>query len=185
MDALAHEHLFDAAAALLLKRPEPDLIRQAAALFGRTWDKGERLLAEEDWRDLFFVPTSGRYLPPFESAFREKRLGGLLAASVLADYQTAGFEPCALAVDPLWLAVPGPDHLGVELAFVSALKSGAARDPEAAPGLMASAARFHAAHLAPWAGDYGRELARAARSAVYRDLGGLLTELGGGGAWKP
>lgn len=171
------EALFDAGAALLLQRPGAELLRAAAALFGRGNPPDEMDLAVADWRDLFFVPSSGRYLPPYESAFREKRLGGAIPADALAAYQAAGFEPASLHMDTLWLPSPRPDHLGVELAFVSALLRCARSQPWGAAGLLQSAACFHARRVAPWAGEYGRALAAAAQSATYRDLGRLLEEL--------
>lgn len=182
MEGLSNEVLFDAGAALLLKRPQGELVGQAAAAFGFAGGPGELELAREDWNELFFVPSSGRYLPPLESAFREKRLGGPHAADALAAYRAAGFDPARLDVDQLWRPSPPPDHLGVELAFVSALLRSAAHRPGAAEGLLASARRFHAAHVAPWAEDYGMELERKARSETFRTLGRLLGELA---AWTP
>ena len=176
------EVLFDAAAALLLKRPGLELVSRAAALFGFEPPEEEMELTHQDWNELFFVPSSGRYMPPLESSFREKRLGGSLAANSLAAYRAAGFEPGALDMDPLWRSALHPDHLGVELAFMCALLRGAARRPEAASGLAASATLFHSAHVAPWAADYGRQLSQRAQSSLYRHLGHLLEELAG---WTP
>ncbi|WP_243359715.1 molecular chaperone TorD family protein [Fundidesulfovibrio terrae] len=182
MRGLSNEALFDAGAALLLKLPQEELIGQAAAALEFAAGPGELALAREDWNELFFVPSSGRYLPPLESAFREKRLGGPHAADALAAYRAAGFDPARLDVDQLWRPAPPPDHLGVELAFVSALIGSASRRPETAEGLLASAALFHAAHVAPWAGDYGMELERKARSETFRALGRLFGNLA---AWTP
>jgi TorA maturation chaperone TorD len=163
--------LFDAAAALLLKRPTPEMTRLAAALLEYAPPTNDLDAARADWNELFFVPSSGRYLPPLESAFREKRLGGALAADSLAAYDAAGFTPAALDMDALWRAAWRPDHLGVEAAFVCALLRGGNEE------LAASAALFHSRHLAPWAGDYGRALSGAAHSALYRHLGRLLEDL--------
>lgn len=174
--------LFDAAATLLLQRPTAELAAAAAVLFDFEPSEEEAGLARQDWSDLFFVPSSGRYLPPMESAFRQKRLGGPLAADAERAYRTAGFDPAALDLDPLWRSALHPDHLGVQLAFVSALLRGTARRPADAPGLAASAEFFHAAHLAPWAGDFGQALTGSARCRTYRHLGRLLEELA---AWRP
>jgi TorA maturation chaperone TorD len=177
MNALGDAGLFDAGAALLLKRPDEELVALAAQAFGFEPGPHELEAARRDWNDLFFVPSSGRYMPPFESAFREKRLGGPLALDAQAAYRAAGFDPARLSMDPLWRPAPQPDHLGVELAFVSALLRQASRRPEAARTMADSAALFHAAHVAPWAGDYGRELAQGARSDLARALARLLEEL--------
>ena len=168
---------FDTAAALLLKRPATGLVRAAAAVVGYEQPENELDLALRDWSELFFVPSRARYMPPFESAFREKRLGGALAADALAAYQASGFDPAALDMDPLWRAAWRPDHLGVESAFVCALLRGAADRPEDGPALAASAGLFHSRHIAPWAGDYGRLLSGAAQSALYRHLGRLLEDV--------
>lgn len=180
--------LLDAAAALLLREPAPELAGQAPALFEALGAPApdpvpgaeagdEPRLAREDWNDLFFVPASGRFLPPLESARREGRLGGAPAAGARRAYQDAGFDPAALVVSPLWRALLPPDHLGVELAFLAALERCARRDAAQAQALRETARRFHAERVAPWAGQYGRELERNARSALYRGLGRLLDAL--------
>lgn len=182
MIALTDGALFDVAAALLLKRPGPEIVAQAAPFFGFELSDEVVELALKDWNELFFVPSSGRYMPPLESVFREERLGGPLTAGARAAYQASGFDPRELDMDPLWKSSLHPDHLGVELAFVSALHRGAARRPEAASGLIASAGLFHRAHVASWAADYGRQLSKWAHSSMYRHLGHLLEELSG---WNP
>jgi putative dimethyl sulfoxide reductase chaperone len=173
------EAIFDAAAALLLKRPDLELVSQSTVFFGFKPSEGETEQALQDWNDLFFVPSSGRYMLPLESVFREGRVGGHLAADANTAYQAAGFEPGALDMDPLWRSALHPDHLGVELAFVSALLRGAARSPETEAGLMASAKVFHRAHVASWAAGYGRQMSQRAQSSLYRHLGHLLEELAG------
>jgi len=176
------EAIFNAAATLLLKRPKQVIVSQAASFFGFKPSEDDTEQAFQDWNELFFVPSSGRYMPPLESVFREGRTGGCLAADANAVYQAAGFEPSELDVDPLWRSALHPDHLGVELAFVSVLLRGAARRTETAYGLAASAEIFHRAHVIPWAADYGRQLSHRAQSSLYRHLGPLLCELAG---WTP
>ncbi|WP_243311241.1 molecular chaperone TorD family protein [Fundidesulfovibrio agrisoli] len=185
--------LFDAGAALLLNRPDPALLEAAAVVLpelpaqqGATLAVGEVAaeavaeavaLSVEDWSDLFFSPRSGRYLPPLESVFREGRLSGEAAWNARQAYEAAGFEPAQLDMDPLWRAIPHPDHLGFELAFVSALLRCADEDAAGAAALHATARAFHAERIAPWAGAYGLKLAEAARSPLYKAAGALLQEL--------
>ena len=176
MDAAQAAVLFDVAASLLLRRPSPERLQAAADFFGFVFGPEEPELALTDWNEIFFVPASGRYQPPFESAFREKRLAGKAAVLALACYEQAGFDPLALELDPLWRARPAPDNLGLELAFVSALLRQSAARPES-PGLAAAARHFHTARLAPWAGEYGKKLTRSALSLTFRELGNLLLEL--------
>ncbi|MFP5239272.1 MAG: molecular chaperone TorD family protein [Acidobacteriota bacterium] len=182
MEALAGlARLFDAGAALLLRRPDQALLEAAAAILpchaAPMLEADALPLALEDWSDLFFSPRSGRYLPPLESVFREGRLGGEAAQEAARAYAGAGFEPARLDMDPLWRAIPHADHLGFELAFVSALLRCAAEDSAGGAALLATARTFHAARVAPWVGAYGHKLADAARSPLYRAAGALLAKL--------
>ncbi|WP_243438545.1 molecular chaperone TorD family protein [Fundidesulfovibrio soli] len=180
-DAAGLARLFDAGAALLLKRPSHGLLEAASlalpCLAEPMLEPDALPLALEDWSDLFFSPRSGRYLPPLESVFREGRLGGEAAWSARQAYEAAGFEPARLDMDPLWRAIPHPDHLGFELAFVSALLRCADDDAAGAAALHATARAFHAERIAPWAGAYGLRLGEAGRSPLYRALAALLQRL--------
>lgn len=167
--------LFDAAAALLLRRPTPELLAQARTFFGDPALTDDLAAAERDFADLFFSPASGRCLPPCEGVFREGRTGGQASAAAAQAYRRAGFDISALEVDPLWRARLAPDHLGVELAFVSALWKNHQSDPDQGFDRLAEA--FHVQRLAPWLKGYAQALEQAAKSRLYRLTAELLRAL--------
>jgi putative dimethyl sulfoxide reductase chaperone len=150
----------------------------AAALFLHEPDAAE-LEVRQEYFDLFFVPVSGRYLAPFEAAQRERRLWGLCTYQTAELYQQVGFDPRALSISPLWGEQLPPDHAGVELAFVSALlKQADVSGREEQIGIARTLESFWKQHLSRWLPDYGRKLARTARTEHYRLLGSLVEYLG-------
>lgn len=167
--------LLDAAAALMLRRPTAELLAQARALFADPGLAHDQQDAQRDFSDLFFSPASGRCRPPYEGAFREGRMGGQAHVAAAEAYRKAGFDPWSLAADPLWRARLAPDHLGVELAFASALWKNHRLAPDRGFDRLAEA--FHAERLAPWVSDYARALGQAARSRLYRLTAELLRTL--------
>jgi TorA maturation chaperone TorD len=86
--------------------------------------------AQQEFYDSFFVPMSGHYVPPFESALQNYKSGvkrpfGPLNSSegnhVAQCYAGAGFYPWALNIfDPL-REIRLSDHIGFELAFMAML----------------------------------------------------------------
>jgi putative dimethyl sulfoxide reductase chaperone len=113
----------------------------------------------QEFMDLFKVPL-GRYIPPYESVHRDARLvdgkptRGLLMGPSTVDvrrlYQDAG---AALQLAEL------PDHIGVELAFLSFLcqQERAARangDHAAADNYRAYQRGFLAGHVLEWVPGY-------------------------------
>ncbi len=135
-----------------------------------------------DYDALFFVPVSGRYLPPYESAQRTRRLWGPITHQVAAFYASVSFDPATLHMDEHWLHLDAPDHAGVELACLSALLRTNANVPD--PAVESALQYFIRNHLARWLPDFGRQLAENASTSHYRLLGtltrslvlGLLTE---------
>lgn len=74
-----------------------------------------------EFQRLFVVPAEQTYIPPYESCFRERtggRFGNLWGATTIEAntlYKRIGFEP------KLTDRIIAPDHIGLELAFMSAL----------------------------------------------------------------
>ena len=178
--ALPAADLLDALAALFLRRPSRDTLEAAAATpaFDARGDDLDAVLA--DYHELFFVPVSGRYVPPFESAQRDGSLGGPRSRQVAEAYAAAGFDVAGLTFDRRWGRVPPGDHVGCELAFVAALQRGAEASRDRA--LSDTAASFWRAHPETWLGDFGRAVAAMATSALYRRAGVLTAELAHGEA---
>lgn len=169
----------DALAALYLRAPTGSTLRAASVdpcLSVVTDDRLEDVVA--DYHALFFVPVSGRYVSPFESAQRGLPLGGALPLRIADLYAASGFDLRGLLFDERWGGVPRPDHVGCELAFVAALQRGAARRVgRRRAALLGTAATFWEQFPAGWIGDFGQAVAAAARTGIYRRAGRLTAEL--------
>ncbi|MEJ2707461.1 MAG: molecular chaperone TorD family protein [Anaerolineales bacterium] len=176
--------VFRVVASLYLQEPSIELerpIKQYLAPYNRLANnllRNDNLeILRQEYADLFFVPVSGRYLPPFESVQRKKRLWGPVTHKVAEIYQACHFKLQEVPASPLWQAQFVPDHIGYELAFVEALLQSrkAAPSSEACRELDETVQQFWRRHLSPWITSYGRELANKAQTGLYRYLG-LLTE---------
>jgi TorA maturation chaperone TorD len=190
-ELLAQARLLDFVASLYLRSPDVEVVEAcmaAAPAFGELLkdETLSRLMLQvretdmkslrEDYYDLFIVPVSGRYLPPYESAQREGRLWGTLTHKADALYRATGFDFRELKVDPHWLALGIPDHIGFEMAFVSALLCSQVEGPPEETGSLAETTDYFVQHhLGHWAAEYGHKVARQAKTALYQGLG-LLTE---------
>ena len=190
-ELLAQARLLDFVASLYLRPPDIDVVEAcmaAAPVFGELLkdETLSRLMLQVgetdieslrgDYYDLFFVPVSGRYLPPYESVQREECLWGTLTHKVDAIYRATGFDFRELEVDSHWLAQGIPDHIGFEMAFVSALLCSQVEGPPEETGSLAETTDYFVQHhLGHWAADYGRKVARQAKTVLYQGLG-LLTE---------
>jgi putative dimethyl sulfoxide reductase chaperone len=170
--------LLDALAALYLRRPTAATL-VALAERPELDAEGDRIeAAVADYHALFLVPVSGRYLPPFESAQRQRSLRGRLAHEVSAAYDKAGFDVGRLVVDEAWGPRPAYDHVGCELAFVAALEAQASdAEPTAAEALRTTAAAFWRLHPASWLGPFGRAVTERATTRLYRSVGERTTAL--------
>jgi len=88
----------------------------------------ERL--RQEYYDCFFVPMSGQYVPPYESALLNYRAGekkpfgslnSMEASHVAACYAAVDFHPQELRVFAPLQEIQMPDHVGFELAFMAML----------------------------------------------------------------
>jgi TorA maturation chaperone TorD len=136
-------------------------------------DKTEAL--RDDYYDLFLVPSSGRYLPPFESVFREKTLWGKSASAATLAYSEQNFQPEELHMELMWQFRPVPDHIGFETAFVAELLE---RAKNGAPSRPAAKAFFDS-HLRDFSERFGTEVERRSRTRFYKAVGGLTRALSG------
>ena len=130
---------------LLLKRPEkkdfPVLAEELAALvsaFDESREELERLMTardfvaktEQEYYDVFFVPKSGHYVPPYASCLlsyspgKKKPFGFLdpvQSARVQASYDRFGFDPHSLDIFSPWRQAGAADHIGFCFAFMANL----------------------------------------------------------------
>lgn len=184
---LAQAGIADILASLYLNFPDPE---KAAAFRTVAEDMAESLglkppdlsisveLADlqADYNELFLVPVSGRYLPPFESAQRARRLWGPITHQVADFYASVGFDPASLHMAEPWQRLDAPDHVGIELACLSALLYAYAETPSS--DLARAIDFFTREHIRHWLPHYGDAVAQNAKTAFYRALGALTQALG-------
>jgi TorA maturation chaperone TorD len=143
---------------------------------------GELEALQQEFHDLFTVPL-GRYVTPYESVYRdarvvgEERVRGLLmgpsALAVLHAYRDNGFT-----VSPDCSELP--DHIGVELSFMSLLcrrerEARQAGDDATVRPLLECELRFLEDHLLRWVPQLRARIAALAPSEFYRGVA-FLTE---------
>lgn len=118
----------------------------------------------QEFYDCFFVPMSGRYVPPYESALlnyqpgKAKPYGSLSSPEshhVAKCYATTGFVPNQLNVFTPLKELPFPDHAGFELAFMAMLARAEKESwndghPEQAVRWKDWSSRFLQEHLINW-----------------------------------
>lgn len=167
--------LLDEIAEALPSAQEPlDRVRKHAE------DGLDRLGAE--YEQLFIVPVRGKYVPPYESCFREQSspddLGDIWSAStqrIIEFYRRAGYEPDLLP------NTAAPDHLGIELAFMAKLcsdemESMAKGNLEEATDYTRLSREFLKDHLLKWVSRYASAVQMSRIQGVYAPLS-RLTEL--------
>lgn len=199
----ARQHLYGFLAAALLNRPDPQMLEgllsepamaalqtafpghPAAARLVRlaaAYRQGDQA-AEEfllDYEALFRVPGDA-YTHPYESAYlgageRDQPIGrpslnaGRLRM-VVAAYQSQGLSPSEDFDEP-------PDHIGVQLDFMSCLCGMAvealdAEDTHRVLELLAAQESFLRQHLLAWGGDCLTKVERSAATELYSCLAGL------------
>lgn len=187
-ESLVWARLFGLAAMFYLHEPVPETVRAGAAA-GQALAEGlpeERFVhflnraageideVRQEFFDLFFVPVSGCYCPPF---------GGISGQGLSADnggvgpvFGEAGFEPARLPGLPSYLrSLMRPDYIGFELAFLANILEAAATEPdeEKAGELYETGRFFQQNYLAPWAADFGSQVAERAQSHYFRACGHL------------
>jgi TorA maturation chaperone TorD len=155
-----------------------DLLRRYAAGY-----HGEINELQQEFHDLFTVPL-GRYVTPYEAVYRDERLvgeervRGLLmgpsTVAVLQAYRDSGF-----AVSPQCKELP--DHIGVELSFLSSLcdrerQRWEARDAPAARLFLTHELRFLEDHLLRWVPELARRTAANARTLFFQGIACLTEE---------
>jgi TorA maturation chaperone TorD len=144
---------------------------------------GDLEALQQEFHDLFTVPL-GRYVTPYESVYRDERMVGeervrglLMGPSTLAilhAYRQHGF-----ALSPECSELP--DHIGVELSFMSLLcqreREGRQAGDDAMVGrLLECQLRFLQDHLLRWVPHLRERVAANAPSEFYRGVAGLTED---------
>ena len=173
--ASVYLHSHDEAVVAAFREVVPVLVAELDTQ-DRSLDATETLEAlTQDYNELFFVPVSGRYLAPFESAQRSRRLWGSLTHQVAEFYESIGFDDAALSVGEHWEHLDMPDHAGIELACLSALLQTQAAQSDAAA--VQAIHFFMRQHVGRWLSNFGRKVAQNAETDFYQALGHFTTAL--------
>ncbi|QED46027.1 TorD/DmsD family molecular chaperone [Cytobacillus dafuensis] len=174
-ETLARQNTYGFLASLFLQEPEKENIEEIQQKLNDLINNMDQVLitsSEEvddliqEYYDLFFVPSSGQYVPPFESALRnyqpkkKKPYGKLFsndAIHVQSCYDAVGFKPWKLKIFKPLEDVKFPDHIGFELAFMSVLCANefASRNEEdKAFQWQMLEYEFLSEHLSEWIGNF-------------------------------
>jgi TorA maturation chaperone TorD len=131
----------------------------------------------QEYYDLFFVPSSARYVPPFESAIISKVLWGRETVHCAECYKTVGFDPFDLDIFPPLKEQRVPDHIGLQLAFTAFLaRMGAECEDEAAASSWRNLElQFLQEHLMNWVPGYTKAVEKCGES-FYVALTVALTD---------
>ncbi len=130
----------------------------------------------QEYYDLFFVPSSARYVPPFESAIISKVLWGRETVHCAECYKAVGFDPFGLDIFPPRKEQRVPDHIGFQLAFAAFLaKMGAECEDEAAASSWRNLElQFLQEHLKNWVPLYAKAVEKCGET-FYVALTAALT----------
>ena len=140
------------------------------------------IAALHEYHTLFFQPRSPLYLAAFESVQREGRWWGPVTYRVAELYTACGFDPAQLSPESGLQRQRIPDHLGLELSFLSfllrcrenALQEGS---PSGGTSIDQVITYFRREHLSQWAPRFGLLLEQRAGTLLYRFLGRLTAIL--------
>lgn len=131
----------------------------------------------QEYYDLFFVPSSASYVPPFESAIISKVLWGRETVHCAECYKAVGFDPFCLDIFPPLKEQRVPDHIGLQLAFLAFLaKMGAEWGDEAGAGSWQNLElQFLQEHLMNWVPGYAKAIEKCGET-FYVSLTVALTD---------
>lgn len=201
--ALAYEFL----AGIFLKEPDTEVIKifkdKIEALDAADKDELSGIINSiqaqdpelknltQEFYDLFFVPVSGRFVPPFESAIRgaERQEGkkikygahwGLQAHQLFDLYERMGFKPESLNIFEPLKQTKIPDHLGLELSFLAYLfriEEVALQAGQETTGLRQLQQEVLVNHLLGWLPQLTEDLEKVESSGYYSYFAHLALEL--------
>lgn len=131
----------------------------------------------QEYYDHLFVPSSGNYVPPFESVVKNNSLWGAETLHCAECYDSLGFDPCQLDMFPPLKEVKIPDHIGYQLAFMAFMARGEsqAETEEQAERWRSLQYQFLWEHLVSWLPGYADAVSRIG-SPYYAGLAALLAK---------
>ena len=136
----------------------------------------------QEFSELFISSYSGRYIPPYESAFRSTVETGRLCrpseavcAELEACYFRFGFMPAKLKMDIRVKALGWSDHIAIELAFLAFLLR-IAKEREGPEGLDFTLL-FVQRHVNGWITIFSDILFQQSATAYFKFVAHLLREI--------
>ena len=125
---------------------------------------------EQEYYDRFFVPTSTHFIPPYESAIRNRlksdentKFGKLESKEtfhVKACYEMVSFNPQNLNMFKPLKDIRFPDHIAYEMSFMTFLvaeeEKSLGKNPEKVLRWQNLERQFLNEHLSKWIADYAR-----------------------------
>ena len=136
----------------------------------------------QEFNELFISSYSGRYIPPFESAFRVTVETGRLSrpseatcAELEACYVRFGFTPAKLKMDMRVKAFGWSDHIAIELAFLAFLLRTAGGREET--GRLDFTRMFAQRHVNEWIAIFSDILFQQSATAYFKFVAQLLREI--------
>ncbi len=198
--AQAYEFL----AGIFLKEPSAEILSELKTWAGINADGESQVLlaqiAQEDplldnlkqeYYDLFFVPVSGRFVPPFESAIisasrkegKKTKFGsfwGLETTKVSDFYARAEFRPEQLTVFEPLRQINLPDHIGFELSFMAYLCRWQAQQKNrglSTSEILRVQTSFLTRHLNRWLPLFVNDLGHTQQSGYYPYFAKIAQEL--------
>lgn len=177
---------------LLKAASEPKLIEALTLLFQQQrskealhilphLNKGSIEDIKNEFYSLFLIPIRGKYIPMYESCFREKigdkygNLWGKVTEEVQKFYRKTGFK----AIFPT--NVYAPDHIGIELAFMSKMCQEELRyinacNLEEARKMRNAQKAFLKDHLLTWIDDFLKKVINSPIANFYKHIAALTLE---------
>ncbi len=176
----------------LLRITDPKIVKPLTLIFANRPSKealtiilqiNESSIQEirDEFNSLFLVPIRGRYIPPYESCFRERigdrygNLWGKVTEDVQKFYRETGFN---IILPP---NIYAPDHIGLELAFLSKLcevELGYLKtcNVEEARRKRDIQRAFLKDHLSTWINDFSKDVIRSPSSNFYKNIAKLTAD---------
>ncbi len=142
--------------------------------------KGDFKPEREDYENLFLIPAS-RYVHPYESVYLENKclIWGKTTIQVKNLYEKVGFLHKEYEI---------PDHIGVELLFMSALCDEEKRlsdsDPNGAKKANELQLEFLEKHLSRWVDKLADSIHKKSTTPLYRGLAEATREYIKDGGFK-
>ncbi len=172
IDLIARQSLANLLGRLLIAPPSAELWEEAAALPDLAVLMGE----SQPELAIAYEYLLGRNVYPYESLYRDEEL---MLNTASADRVAAFYAECGFTPDQ---SAGAPDHVGIELLFLSRLiateaTASATRDPELVGWARRQTAAFLRQHPASWTPVWARAAQRLPGHPFYHRLVELTIEL--------